>query len=108
MNSISMLEAMASRLYVLQRLDLYNKDQIAPGVSGDFFSTWKASRHFAANRQPFLACRKPQGVPAWRQKAESMAKKNLRTACWTYTSAPQQNTAENNAGKQRKRGREIR
>ena len=34
MNSISMLEAMASGLYVLQRLDLYNKDQITPGVSG--------------------------------------------------------------------------
>ena len=64
-----MLEAMPSGLYVLQRLDLHNKDQIAPGVSGDFFSTGEASRHFAANRQPLLA-EKPQGVPAWRQKAE--------------------------------------
>ena len=39
MNSISMLEAMASGLYVMQRLDLYNKDQITQGVNGDFFST---------------------------------------------------------------------
>lgn len=37
MNSISMLEAMAGGLYVLQRLDVYNKDQILPGVNGDFF-----------------------------------------------------------------------
>lgn len=36
-NSISMLEAMASGLYVLQRLDLYNKEQITPGENGDFF-----------------------------------------------------------------------
>lgn len=39
MNSISMLEAMASGLYVLQRLDVYNKDQIHPGTNGDFFTT---------------------------------------------------------------------
>ena len=31
MNSISMLEAMASGLYVIQRLDIYNKNQITPG-----------------------------------------------------------------------------
>ena len=37
MNSISMLEATASGLYVLQRLDVYNKDQILPGVNGNFF-----------------------------------------------------------------------
>ncbi len=39
MNSISMLEAMASGLYVLQRLDVYNKDQIQPGVNGDLYTT---------------------------------------------------------------------
>lgn len=39
MNSISMLEAMASGLYVVQRLDVYNKDQIAPGVNGNLFTT---------------------------------------------------------------------
>lgn len=38
MNSISMLEAMASGLYVVQRLDLYNQDQIKPGENGNFFS----------------------------------------------------------------------
>ncbi|MEG1932057.1 MAG: glycosyltransferase [Pygmaiobacter sp.] len=36
-NSISMLEAMASGLYVLQRLDIYNKEQITPGENGNFF-----------------------------------------------------------------------
>ena len=39
MNSISMLEAMASGLYVVQRLDVYNKDQIALGVNGNLFTT---------------------------------------------------------------------
>ncbi len=39
MNSISMLEAMASGLYVLQRLDVLNRDQIVPGKNGDFFTT---------------------------------------------------------------------
>lgn len=38
MNSISMLEAMASGLYVLQRFDLYNKDQILPGENGNTFT----------------------------------------------------------------------
>lgn len=37
-NSISMLEAMASGLYVVQRLDVYNKDQITPGVNGNLFT----------------------------------------------------------------------
>lgn len=37
-NSISMLEAMASGLYVLQRLDIYNRDQIKEGVNGDLFT----------------------------------------------------------------------
>lgn len=40
-NSISMLEAMASGLYVLQRLDIYNKDQITEGVNGSLFTTEK-------------------------------------------------------------------
>ncbi len=39
MNSISMLEAMASGLYVLQRLDIYNKNQISVNENGDFFET---------------------------------------------------------------------
>lgn len=38
MNSISMLEAMASGLYVVQRLDIYNQDQITPGENGNFFT----------------------------------------------------------------------
>lgn len=38
MNSIAMLEATASGLYVLQRLDIYNKDQIIPGVNGNLFT----------------------------------------------------------------------
>lgn len=38
-NSISMLEAMASGLYVLQRLDIYNKDQIREGVNGHLYTT---------------------------------------------------------------------
>ncbi len=37
-NSISMLEAMASGLYVVQRLDIYNQDQISPGENGNFFT----------------------------------------------------------------------
>lgn len=37
MNSISMLEATASGLYVVQRLDIYNRDQIKSGVNGDVF-----------------------------------------------------------------------
>ena len=41
MNSISMLEAMASGLYILQRLDVYNRDQIESGVNGDVFETSK-------------------------------------------------------------------
>ena len=43
-NSISMLEAMASGLYVLQRFDVYNKDQIATGVNG---ALYKTSEEFA-------------------------------------------------------------
>ena len=39
MNSISMLEAMASGLYVIQRLDIYNKNQITPGENGTVFNT---------------------------------------------------------------------
>ena len=38
MNSISMLEAMASGLYVLQRLDIYNRNQIVPGENGNVFT----------------------------------------------------------------------
>ena len=38
-NSISMLEAMASGLYVIQRLDIYNKNQITPGENGNVFNT---------------------------------------------------------------------
>lgn len=38
-NSISMLEAMASGLYVLQRLDIYNKDQIKEGINGHLYTT---------------------------------------------------------------------
>lgn len=40
-NSISMLEAMASGLYVLQRLDLYNRGQIISGENGEVFETAK-------------------------------------------------------------------
>ena len=39
MNSISMLEAMASGLYVVQRLDIYNRNQISPGENGNTFET---------------------------------------------------------------------
>lgn len=39
MNSISALEAMASGLYVIQRLDVYNKDQISSGENGETFET---------------------------------------------------------------------
>ncbi len=39
MNSISMLEAMASGLYVVQRLDIYNQNQISPGENGSTFTT---------------------------------------------------------------------
>ncbi len=39
MNSISMLEAMASGLYVLQRLDVLNRDQIVPGKNGNYFTS---------------------------------------------------------------------
>ena len=38
-NSISMLEAMASGLYVVQRLDIYNRDQIQQGENGDIFTS---------------------------------------------------------------------
>lgn len=38
MNSISMLEAMASGLMVLQRFDVYNKDQIVEGENGYLFN----------------------------------------------------------------------
>lgn len=38
-NSISMLEAMASGLYVLQRLDIYNKNQITEGVNGSLYTS---------------------------------------------------------------------
>ncbi len=38
MNSISMLEAMASGLYVVQRLDIYNRSQIVPGENGNVFT----------------------------------------------------------------------
>ncbi len=38
-NSISMLEAMASGLYVIQRLDIYNKDQITVGTNGALYET---------------------------------------------------------------------
>ena len=38
MNSISMLEAMASGLYVVQRLDIYNRNQIVPGENGNVFT----------------------------------------------------------------------
>ena len=38
-NFISMLEAMASGLYVLQRLDIYNKNQITCKENGDIFET---------------------------------------------------------------------
>ena len=41
MNSISMLEAMASGLYVLQRLDIYNKNQIEAGENGETFTSSK-------------------------------------------------------------------
>lgn len=44
-NSISMLEAMASGLYVLQRLDIYNKDQIREGVNGSLFTTGPEFAH---------------------------------------------------------------
>ena len=37
-NSISMLEAMASGLYIAQRLDPYNRAQINEGVNGDIFT----------------------------------------------------------------------
>ena len=37
-NSISMLEAMASGLYVIQRLDIYNKNQIVEGENGHTFT----------------------------------------------------------------------
>ena len=63
MNSISMLEAMASGLYVLQRLDLYNKDQITPGVSGGFFST----------REEFAALCREQAALSVVQKAARRA-----------------------------------
>lgn len=39
MNSISLLEATASGLYAVQRLDVYNRDQIKSGVNGDVFNT---------------------------------------------------------------------
>ncbi|MEG1641368.1 MAG: glycosyltransferase, partial [Ruthenibacterium sp.] len=39
MNSISMLEAMASGLYVIQRLDIYNREQIKSGENGEVFTT---------------------------------------------------------------------
>ena len=38
-NSISMLEAMASGLYVLQRLDIYNKNQITEGINGALYTS---------------------------------------------------------------------
>lgn len=38
MNSISMLEAMASGLYVVQRLDVFNRNQIVPGENGNTFT----------------------------------------------------------------------
>lgn len=39
MNSISMLEATASGLYVVQRLDVFNKSQISAGENGETFET---------------------------------------------------------------------
>jgi 1,2-diacylglycerol 3-alpha-glucosyltransferase len=39
MNSISMLEATASGLYVIQRLDIYNKNQIEAGQNGNTYTT---------------------------------------------------------------------
>lgn len=38
MNSISLLEATASGLYALQRLDIYNRDQIKSGENGEVFN----------------------------------------------------------------------
>ncbi|MEG2652040.1 MAG: glycosyltransferase, partial [Ruthenibacterium sp.] len=38
-NSISMLEAMASGLYIIQRYDLYNKNQIIVGENGATYTT---------------------------------------------------------------------
>lgn len=38
MNSISMLEAAASGLYIVQRFDLYNKNQINPGENGNTYN----------------------------------------------------------------------
>lgn len=39
MNSISLLEATASGLYAVHRLDIYNRDQIHSGVNGEVFTT---------------------------------------------------------------------
>lgn len=41
MNSISLLEATASGLYALHRLDIYNRDQIRTGVNGEVFTNAK-------------------------------------------------------------------
>ncbi len=39
MNSISLLEATASGLYAVHRLDVFNRDQIQSGKNGDVFTT---------------------------------------------------------------------
>lgn len=41
MNSISLLEATASGLYAVQRLDIYNRDQISSGQNGEVFTDTK-------------------------------------------------------------------
>lgn len=41
MNSISLIEANASGLYAVHRLDIYNRDQIHSGINGDVFTSEK-------------------------------------------------------------------
>ena len=69
MNSISMLEAMASGLYVLQRLDIYNYRQITDGENGAHFRT---ASEFAALVQEEAAL-SPAARTARRARVEAAA-----------------------------------
>ena len=78
--SISVLEAMASGLYVLQRLDIYNKAQISQGENGDFFVT---SEDFDNLVQEFI-----DKTPAQRATLRNtVTKSTQRYGCKEFASA---------------------
>lgn len=69
MNSISMLEATASGLYVAQRLDIMNRDQIESGQNGDVYDT---PEEFAAIVEGYVAL-SPQNKAKRKQSVSNYA-----------------------------------